>query len=443
MKNWNTLQADRVKLMQKHYTPGRGGHKIEMVVVHHNAGVLSIDQIWRVWQDRAASAHYQVTTTGEIGQLVWDKDTAWHAANQNINQRSIGIEFSNSAGSAQGWPIADKTIEQGGRLIAAVCKYYGLGRPVSGKNVRYHREFTTTSCPMHLAPGGKYNARLIGEAQRFYDELVGKKPHSKSGGDNRPVEKLLGYPRDQVRQDTAYNCGPASAQTVIRAAVGKLVPESSLGAQMGTGRGGTDWIGLIAPVLNRYMPTAGYKVMELPLDPPTATQKRDLWARVVGSIDAGYGLVANIVAPPSNYPRASYKSTTSLAYHGGTVYHYVAVMGYAVDGGGRRHVWLADSGFAPYGSWVTFDQFATLIPPKGIAYATARRATAGVVSDKNGGRSMTTLDTEVQSLVEGSDFKAPLGFFIRTADKQAFETHEVVRRLEEKLDRLTKLVEGK
>ena len=67
MKNWDTLEADRVKLLNKHFTPGRGGKKIDKVVIHHNAGVLSIDQIWQVWQERQASAHYQITTS-EIGR---------------------------------------------------------------------------------------------------------------------------------------------------------------------------------------------------------------------------------------------------------------------------------------------------------------------------------------------------------------------------------------
>ena len=176
MKNWLTLEPDRYKLMNKHYTTGRGGNNVECVVVHHNAGVLSIDQIWDVWQTRQASAHYQVTSAGEIGQLVNDWDTAWHAANQYTNERSIGIEISNSGGANQDWPIAETAIREAGRLIAALCLHYKLGRPESGNNVRYHREFTTTSCPYHLAPGGKYNAALIGEAQRFYDELNGKQP---------------------------------------------------------------------------------------------------------------------------------------------------------------------------------------------------------------------------------------------------------------------------
>lgn len=181
MKDWFTVEPDVVKIMNKHYTPGRGGNKIDMVVIHHNAGILSIDQIWNVWQTRQASAHYQVESGGRIGQLVWDRDTAWHAANSNINSRSIGIEVANSGGAAADWPIADTAIVESGKLAAAVCYVYKLGRPVAGRNVRFHREFTSTSCPYHLAPGGKYHQRLMKSAQEHYDWMVagGKTPESK------------------------------------------------------------------------------------------------------------------------------------------------------------------------------------------------------------------------------------------------------------------------
>lgn len=72
--------------------------------------------------------------------------------------------------------------------------------------------------------------------------------------------------------------------------------------------------------------------------------------------------MSNIVAPPSNYPRAVAPSTISPTYGWGTVYHYIAVMGYAP---GR--VWVADSGFYPYGYWLSLEQLASLIPPKGYA----------------------------------------------------------------------------
>lgn len=172
MKNWKTLTADVVKLMNKNFTTGRGGKKIEYVVLHHNAGVLTVDQIWQVWQSRPASAHYQVQSDGVIGQLVWDDDTAHHAANWDINQRSIGVEISNLAGGP-GWPISAKALEEGAHLVAAICLNKKLGRPQPGKNIRYHREFTGTSCPHHLAPGGKYHDSFIARAQHWYAVMNG------------------------------------------------------------------------------------------------------------------------------------------------------------------------------------------------------------------------------------------------------------------------------
>lgn len=171
-KNYYTVEPDRYRLMNKHFTRGRAGNKIEFVVIHHNAGILSIDQIWQVWQTRQASAHVQVTGSGEVGQLVNDSDTAWHAGNQWANQRSIGIEVANSGGANQNWPITDTAIITAARWTAAVCLYYKLGRPAAGKSVRFHREFTGTSCPYHLAPGGKYHRRFMDEAHRFYDLMA-------------------------------------------------------------------------------------------------------------------------------------------------------------------------------------------------------------------------------------------------------------------------------
>lgn len=175
MKNFYDLESDEVRLMNKHFTPGRNGQRVQCVVIHHNAGVLSIKQIWDVWQTRQASAHFQTESGGRIGQLVWDRDCAWHAANSWINQTSIGIEVSNSAGPNQDWPITDTAVIQAARLAAAVCWHFKLGRPVAGKNVRWHREFTGTSCPYHLAPGGKYHRRFMDEAHRFYDLMAAGK----------------------------------------------------------------------------------------------------------------------------------------------------------------------------------------------------------------------------------------------------------------------------
>ena len=170
--DWMNVEPDVYRLINKHYTPGRGGQQIKYIVRHHNAGILTIDGCWEVWQTREASAHYQVENSGRIGQLVNDSDTAWHAANQLRNQQSIGIEHANCGGANQDWPISDTVIKQGARLAAALCRYYNLGRPEYGKNIRDHKETGSTSCPYHLAYGGKYHQAWMNEAQRFYDELT-------------------------------------------------------------------------------------------------------------------------------------------------------------------------------------------------------------------------------------------------------------------------------
>lgn len=255
------------------------------------------------------------------------------------------------------------------------------------------------------------------------------------------TEKVLDYSRDQVTQDTIYNCGPASVQTILRSATGKLYTESNLGRQLGTHTGGTDWIGSFPAVLSRYLPDAKWAVVEMPNDPPSAAQTDVLWEHVTNSINAGYGVVANIVAPPSNYPRAVAPSTISPAYAGGTVYHYIAVMGWRDDG--VRKVWVADSGFSPYGYWLSLNQLASLIPPKGYCYASVPAPTpesvkeqimtvlSGVSAEALNDAKVSAQEAErilkqpIASLVNGSkEFQA--GALLSLIDKATWETRHLV-----------------
>lgn len=143
------------------------------------------------------------------------------------------------------------------------------------------------------------------------------------------TEKVLPYDRAVVGQETGYWCGPASTQVVLDSR-GIKVPEATLAAQIGTTVGGTNHIGLIENVLDQRVPEARYTSVQMPTDPPTMGQRETLWRNIMRSIDAGYGVVMNWVAPPNNYPRGV-KGSISPAYRGGTVYHYVAAMGYDDD----------------------------------------------------------------------------------------------------------------
>ena len=114
MKNWETLEADVNKILTKHFTKGRSGASINKIVVHYNAGNLTTEGCYSVWQSRAASAHYQVEDDGRIGQLVWDSDTAWHASNWQANISSIGIEHANKSDGT----ITEKCLDNGVTSLA-------------------------------------------------------------------------------------------------------------------------------------------------------------------------------------------------------------------------------------------------------------------------------------------------------------------------------------
>lgn len=178
MKDWNTLQPDVVCLVGSHrFTKGRGGKKPLYMVLHHNAGVNTTEGLRTFWNNsRAASAHYQVESSGRIGQLVYDNDTAYHAANYVVNQESIGVEVSNCGYAAQDWPISAEALEESAHLAAALHVFFKWGRPVWGKTINPHHKYANTTCPYHLRQGGKYHKRWMERAVYWYDVMTGKPP---------------------------------------------------------------------------------------------------------------------------------------------------------------------------------------------------------------------------------------------------------------------------
>ena len=196
------------------------------------------------------------------------------------------------------------------------------------------------------------------------------------------TEKRLDYDRSIVPQETGWWCGPASAQTVLQAR-GVRLREADIAAAIeqlenpgrGDDRDGTDYVGLIERFLNQRVPDAKYTSVYLTKDPPTKAQRDKLWTDLKRSIDAGWGVVANIVAPPSNPPAATKGSVRPPYPRWLTTYHYVSIMGYD-DTPGARAVWIADS--AAFGGitgwWCPFEgpgSIASLIPPKGYCFSQA------------------------------------------------------------------------
>lgn len=163
-------------------------------------------------------------------------------------------------------------------------------------------------------------------------------------------------------QETSYWCGPGSTKIAISAR--KSPPsQSTLARYMGTTTNGTDHIGLVSSALNNYLGTSHYRTRNIP-DPAGASHKAQLKKDLVASVNAGYALVGNVVSGwrPPGYPT-------------GTIYHYVAIIGYAQNGDSALIADPAGRGAAgprwqnvPSSYWVTTDNLGRWIGGKGYAF---------------------------------------------------------------------------
>lgn len=277
MKNWETVDADEVRILSKHFSQGRGGHKVEFIGIHHNAGNLSIQQTYNVWQNRPASAHYQVDINGRIGQLVWDRDTAWALGNFNMNQRSINIEHANNTGAAGGWTISEATLENGAHLVAALCKAFNLGRPVWGQNVRPHSQISPTACPGAI--GGAQRDAYMARAQYWYDQMTGSKPAPAPQPAPQPAP-AVGYTVKvttnvlNIRKGAGTNF--ATTGSVKKGEVYTIVAESAgQGAsKWGKLKSGAGWISL-----DFVQKTSGGSAPAAPKPAPTGISVDGFWGK--------------------------------------------------------------------------------------------------------------------------------------------------------------------
>lgn len=147
------------------YTTGRGGKKINKIVIHWIVGRLSAaDAVFK--KAGNASAHYGVGQNGEVHQYVKESNTAYHAGNFTVNQESIGIEHE----GAPSIPVSDSVYDTSATLIADIWKRYG-------KLPLYpHKQFKATQCPGTLD---------LNRLQNLAEAKYNNKP-STGGSNNMP-----------------------------------------------------------------------------------------------------------------------------------------------------------------------------------------------------------------------------------------------------------------
>ncbi len=162
-------------------------------------------------------------------------------------------------------------------------------------------------------------------------------------------------------QETYYWCGPGSTRMALGTRIKSPPSQTTLASFMGTTVNGTDHIGLVANALNHYFGGGGYASRPMN-DPPTKAQRDRLKVDLLSRIGSGYPIVANVISGwrPPGYP-------------GGTIYHYVAVVGFddggekvlvadpAAEGKGGGASWNA----VPRTYWISLEDLGTWIGGKG------------------------------------------------------------------------------
>ena len=132
----------------KYYTPGREGHSIKYIVLHHwgdddqsHDGVVD----WFHRGGAESSAHY-VVSAGRVTPCVREEDTAWHAGDWEYNIQSIGIECRPE--------MSEGDQETAAELVREIRSRYG------DIPIIEHRDIVPTACP------GRWHASALDKLAR-------------------------------------------------------------------------------------------------------------------------------------------------------------------------------------------------------------------------------------------------------------------------------------
>lgn len=129
----------------KNFTPGRGGKKVRLIVIHtmetpETKGRAKQVARWFAGPTSPdASAHYCVDNIDTI-LSVKETDTAWATGEHHSNQTSISIELAGSASqSALQWKdkYSKDELANAANLVAELCLKYNIPvKKLSGSSVK-------------------------------------------------------------------------------------------------------------------------------------------------------------------------------------------------------------------------------------------------------------------------------------------------------------------
>lgn len=116
---------------------------IDRVVIHTMVGTASSANTRFNNPTQKVSAHYGVLLNGQIWHWVDEDNTAYHAGDYAMNQRSIGIEHEDN-GDYNGLRT-DALYTASAKLVRDICQFYNI--PIDRQHIIKHSEVIATGCP--------------------------------------------------------------------------------------------------------------------------------------------------------------------------------------------------------------------------------------------------------------------------------------------------------
>jgi hypothetical protein len=155
-------------------------YQVNMIVIHDIEG--SAASAIAAFRDpnRHGSANYIVSASGQVTQMVAEKNIAWHAGNWDYNTRAIGIEHEGYAWTPGTFTNAE--YRASAHLAASICSRWGV--PMDRNHVIGHNQVPDPNNPglfggadHHTDPGPYWNWTFYMSLARGYAGALPSPPH--------------------------------------------------------------------------------------------------------------------------------------------------------------------------------------------------------------------------------------------------------------------------
>ncbi|MCL2188465.1 MAG: N-acetylmuramoyl-L-alanine amidase [Defluviitaleaceae bacterium] len=163
MNNWLEKITNSALAILKKISPHRNSprnHPISKITIHHTAGNITLRALleWLVRLTTRASYTYGITSAGETGMAVRERDRTWASSNAANDHRAVTIGVANSHG-APDWRVSDLAFAALIELCVDIClrnpaivQQDGVTRGLwfdgtSNGSLTHHGMFANTTCP--------------------------------------------------------------------------------------------------------------------------------------------------------------------------------------------------------------------------------------------------------------------------------------------------------